>query len=109
MIFQWEPWVLQLVAFLATLPWPDIINGTFESAGGFFILLSVRKLHYEKVVRGVSWIHAAFFSTWGYWNLFYYPHLDQWMSFFGGAFLVAVNTVWLGQMWYYLLAERHRN
>ncbi len=86
---------------------PDLINGAFESAGGFFILLSVRKLHHEKKVRGVSWVHAAFFSSWGYWNLFYYPHLDQWLSFWGGAFLVAMNTLWLLQMAYYLRAEKN--
>jgi hypothetical protein len=85
---------------------PDIINGLFESAGGFFIALSVIKLYREKLVRGVSWVHAAFFSTWGYWNLFFYPNLGQWFSFFGGAFLVAMNTAWLFQMAYYLRAER---
>lgn len=86
--------------------WMDFVNGTFESLGGFFILLSVVKLYHDKRVRGVSWIHAAFFSSWGYWNLAYYPHLGQWMSFIGGAFLVAVNTVWLLQMLYYLRVER---
>lgn len=80
---------------------PDFINGAFETAGGFFILLSVIKLHREKMVRGVSWLHAGFFATWGYWNLFFYPHLDQWLSFWGGLFLVAVNTWWLGQLVYY--------
>lgn len=85
---------------------PDIINGLFESLGGFFILLSIRRLHREKLVRGVSWVHAAFFTTWGFWNLFFYPQLGQWMSFAGGAFLVAANTAWLLQMWYYLRAEK---
>jgi len=81
---------------------PDLINGLFECCGGFFIALSVRKLHRDKKVKGVSWVHAAFFSAWGYWNLFYYPHLGQWLSFAGGVFLVAVNTLWLCQMWYWL-------
>lgn len=31
---------------------PDIINGTFESTGGFFILLSVVKLSRDKKVQG---------------------------------------------------------
>lgn len=84
---------------------PDIINGVFESAGGFFIGLSVLKLYREKVVRGVSWIHVSFFTTWGFWNLYFYPHLDQWMSFVGGAFLVTVNAIWLGQMFYYSAKE----
>ena len=83
------------------MTWQDFVNGAFESLGGFFILLSVVKLHRDKTVRGVSWIHVAFFASWGYWNLYFYPHLDQWFSFWGGAFLVAVNTIWLGQLVYY--------
>lgn len=83
------------------IAWPDIINGAFETLGGAFIALSVVKLHREKLVHGVSWLHVAFFSTWGYWNLYFYPHLDQWLSFAGGAILVAVNTTWLAQIVYY--------
>lgn len=85
---------------------PDIINGAFEAAGGFFIWLSIRKLYLEKLVRGVSWVHVAFFSSWGYWNLYFYPHLGQWMSFAGGALLVTANTIWLLQIAFYLSKER---
>jgi membrane protein YdbS with pleckstrin-like domain len=85
---------------------PDFINGAFECAGGFFIWLSVRKLHHDKLVRGVSWPHVAFFSAWGLWNLWFYPHLDQWLSFVGGAVLVIVNLIWLLQIAFYLIQER---
>jgi hypothetical protein len=85
---------------------PDMINGLFESCGGFFVLLGVLNLHRAKTVRGVSWIHVAFFSSWGYWNLYFYPHLNQWLSFSGGVFLVAVNTCWLAQIGYYLIREK---
>lgn len=85
---------------------PDLINGTFESLGAFFILQSVIKLHRDKVVRGVSWLHSGFFAAWGYWNLFYYPHLDQWFSFVGGVGIVAANTFWLGQIIYYTRKEK---
>lgn len=80
---------------------PDLINGTLEACGALFIFLSVRKLYQDKCVRGVSWLHAGFFAVWGYWNLFYYPHLDQWFSFFGGVAIVATNTFWLAQLIYY--------
>jgi len=43
----------------------------------------------------------VFFTSWGMWNLFYYPHLGQWYSFAGGVFIVSVNTFWLGQIIYY--------
>jgi len=80
---------------------PDIINGAYEFLGAPFIFLSVMKLHKDKKVSGVSWIHAGFFASWGYWNLFYYPHLGQWYSFIGGLLLVVVNTIWLFQLVYY--------
>ncbi len=80
---------------------PDIINGTFEGTGGFFILLSVIKLYRDKKVMGVHWGHSAFFTSWGLWNLYFYPHLGQWLSFWGGVFLVSVNAFWLGQIFWY--------
>lgn len=79
----------------------DVINGLFESLGGLFILLSVIRLHREKRVRGVSPWHAAFFTAWGWWNLYYYPSLGQWWSFAGGVLIVMVNSIWLGQLVYY--------
>jgi len=85
---------------------PDFINGSFEACGGYFIYLHIAKLYHDKQVRGVSWKAVAFFGSWGYWNLFYYPHLDQWMSFLGGVGIVTANTIWLGQMFYYLRLER---
>jgi hypothetical protein len=85
---------------------PDHINGTFEALGAFFILQSIIKLHRDKKVRGVSWIHSGFFAAWGYWNLYYYPALEQWWSFAGGAGIVLTNTIWLGQILYYNRKEQ---
>ena len=79
----------------------DIVTGSYEMLGAPFILLSVLKLHKEKKVHGVSWIAVAFFATCGMWNLYYYPHLGQWCSFWGGIAIVLVNTVWLSQLIYY--------
>jgi len=81
--------------------WQDVVNGSYELLGAPFILMSVFKLWKDKKVHGISWIHAGFFATWGYWNLYYYPHLDQWFSFVGGIAIVIVNTFWLGQLLYY--------
>jgi hypothetical protein len=88
---------------------PDLINGLFELAGVAFIFTSIRKLHQDKKVRGVSWAHVAYFSFWGIWNLFYYPSLGQWFSLAGGIGIVLANTVWLLLMLYYLQAERKAN
>jgi len=81
--------------------WPDIVNGIYELFGAPFIFLSILKLHREKQASGISWIHACFFASWGFWNLFYYPHLDQWCSFVGGIMIVIANTIWLGQLLFY--------
>lgn len=79
----------------------DLINGCFELVGGFLYVLNIRAILRDKVVHGVSLLPAFFFSTWGIWNLFYYPSLEQWYSFTGGVFLVTFNTIWLILALYY--------
>jgi len=80
----------------------DLINGCFELFGGCFILLSVLRLYKDKQVYGVNWLHPAYFTAWGWWNLYYYPSLGQWLSFSGGIVIVILNTIWILQMAYYL-------
>ena len=79
----------------------DEINATFELFGGLFVCFSIRTLYLDKVVKGISWFHAVFFLSWGYWNLLYYPSLDQWYSFWGGVVLTIANTIWFSMMVYY--------
>lgn len=80
----------------------DSINSLFEFGGGFFVLLNCIKLHADKQVKGVSFVATAFFMVWGWWNIIYYPALDQWVSAIGAGSVAVVNTVWLGQMIYYM-------
>lgn len=80
---------------------PDMINGLFELFGGLLYILNIRLLLIHKQVQGVSLIPTVFFTSWGIWNLFYYPSLDQWYSFYGGVFLVTVNAIWLLLALYY--------
>jgi len=75
--------------------WPDKINGLYEAVGGFFILLHCWRLYKDKKVKGVSIVAVIFFTSWGVWNLWYYPHLNQWMSFVGGLFIVVSNSLWI--------------
>jgi hypothetical protein len=79
----------------------DIANGAFELAGGGFILLHILKLYADKSVAGVSWIAVAFFTIWGFWNLYYYPKLGQKASYWGGLFVAIMNTIWLALLCYY--------
>jgi hypothetical protein len=80
---------------------PDLVNGSFEFIGSIFLWMNVYRLHADKMLRGYDWKSTAFFSAWGFWNLYYYPSLDQYLSFAGGCSIVLANTVWLVQMYYY--------
>jgi len=79
----------------------DYINGSFEFLGSIMLWSNVHTLYKDKGYLGVCWSTVAFFAAWGYWNLYYYPSLDQWFSFLGGCSITLANTVWLGLMFYY--------
>ena len=87
--------------------WQDKINGLFELLGGIFVMMHCLRLYKDKKVRGVSFTATAYFALWGFWNLHYYPRLDQWMSFTGGLLIVAMNTLWILMMVYYRRREEH--
>jgi hypothetical protein len=76
----------------------DVINGCFETFGGLLVLLHCRQVWRDKQVKGVSIPATAGFTSWGFWNLYYYPHLDQWASFSGGLLIVSANALWLALM-----------
>ena len=79
----------------------DLINGVFESCGGVLLLLNCRRMYLDKQLRGVSILPTIFFTSWGLWNLHYYPSLDQTLSFCGGSILAAANVLMLSMMFYY--------
>ena len=74
---------------------PDLVNGAFEAFGSLFILNHCRALYQSRQADGVSLLSTAFFSAWGFWNIFYYPHLDQMISFYGGLAIASANLVWI--------------
>lgn len=80
---------------------PDAVNGAFEFLGGASVWMHVRTIMRDKQSRGVSPFATAFFTLWGFWNLYYYPSLAQWASFAGGVCIVGGNGVWLYFMWKY--------
>jgi len=85
---------------------PDLFNGLFELFGGILYLLNIKILLRDKKVQGISLLPTVFFTSWGLWNLFYYPSLDQWFSFFGGIVLVLVNAIWLLLALYYTRKQK---
>lgn len=79
----------------------DGINGFFELFSGLMVLAHCRQVRKDKDVAGVSLPAVAFFTMWGVWNLFYYPSLEQHVSFIGGVFIVIANTTYLALLWKY--------
>jgi hypothetical protein len=83
----------------------DLINALFELGGTFMMLPSLERVYRTKIVQGVHWLTPLFFWLWGLWNIFYYPSLDQGLSFIAGCLLFVTNTAWL----YLILRYTPRN
>lgn len=83
------------------IDFPDYINGAFEVLGAVAIFGHVRRVLKDKAVAGVSIASTMFFASWGFWNLYYYPHLGQWASFAGGIAIVLGNCIWITGLIYY--------
>lgn len=81
--------------------WPDLVNASFELFGGFFIFRNCFFLWRDKLVKGVSVLSTVFFTGWGFWNLYYYPSLGQWVSFLGGLLITLGNVFYVSLMIYY--------
>jgi hypothetical protein len=87
---------------------PDLVNGLFEVFGGIAIWLNVKAILKDREVKGINWLTTVFFTTWGFWNLYYYPSLDQWASFWGGLVIVSGNSAWIYLVIKYKWQERKR-
>jgi len=83
------------------MDYPDLINGLFELLGAVAILGHVRRVFKDKAVAGVAIWSTVFFASWGMWNLYYYPHLEQWASLAGGIAIVLGNFLWIAGLVYY--------
>lgn len=84
----------------------DLINGSFEFIGALAVVNNIRVLYNDKAIKGFSVLSSVFFLSWGYWNLVFYPHLNQWLSFVGGCCLAICNTIWIIMMGYYKFIKK---
>lgn len=80
---------------------PDLVNAAFEFGGALAIGASVLRLVKDKQVHGVSLWMIGFFTSWGLWNLFYYPHLGQTWSFVAGIVVLLANLAYLSLLIHY--------
>lgn len=63
--------------------WPDAVNGLLEFVGALMLAMNVVAGRRNKQIKGIHWAPTVFFTTWSVWNLYFYPSLDQWLSFVG--------------------------
>lgn len=79
----------------------DLVNGVFEFCGAAALTMNVKRILRDKQVRGMHWASTIFFTAWSLWNLFYYPALNQWISFAGGCAIALANSTWLALVFIY--------
>jgi uncharacterized membrane protein YfcA len=84
------------------MSWQDIVNGIYEIGGGLFMIWNCYKLYKDKDVKGLSLVSSAFFSTWSFWNIYYYPSLNQIVSLCGAILLSITNVIWMIMALYYV-------
>jgi hypothetical protein len=74
---------------------PDIFNGLLEFVCAVMLCLDIRALAQDGDVAGISIGARGFFWCWSIWNLWWYPHLDQWFSFAGAVCVLVPQTLWI--------------
>lgn len=84
----------------------DLVNGLFECIGGIFSFLNVLKLYKDKQVKGVHILTMIFFTTWGVWNIYFYPVNGLTLSFYGGISVALANVIWCWLYFYYKLKKK---
>lgn len=73
----------------------DLANSFFEFGGAFAKMLDVKALLKSKMYSGFSPASTIFFSSWGFFNIIYYPHLGQMASALGGLSICVINLLYL--------------
>lgn len=84
----------------------DTINALFELGGSIVTWMNFFKLLKDKGVKGVYWATWVFFSSWGIWNIYYYPTLGQYLSFYAGILLASGNIAWLIAAGYFIWSKK---
>jgi len=89
--------------------WTDVVNGCFEGLAGLMVAFSCLKTYKDKKVRGVAPVTVAFFTLWGFWNIYFYPVNGFTWSFIAGLLVVTANLTWVGMLIYYTRKEKKQD
>lgn len=86
----------------------DIVNALFEVFGAVFLSFNIVRLYKDKVLTGVSVVPTTFYTTWGLWNIYFYPATGNYLSGIAGVLVVVVNATWLGMALYYSRGKKFK-
>lgn len=77
---------------------PDHINAVFEVVGSVAVWLNFAAIVKDKGYAGTRIPMMTFFTSWGFWNLYFYGHLLQWWSLCGSLLLTGGNCAVVAAM-----------
>lgn len=86
-----------------------VINSGFEMFASLFLILNCIQLYKDKSTKGVCLWTSLFFTSWGFWNLYYYPSMGDVCSFVAGVAVTIVNITYCSMFIYYANANRLAN
>jgi hypothetical protein len=80
---------------------PDVINAVFEIVGSVATWGTFAAIRKDRGYAGTRIPLMAFFTSWGFWNLYFYSHLLQWLSLVASLGLTGGNVAVIAAMLYY--------
>lgn len=85
----------------------DLLLAAFEvGSAGFGLFTNIPAIRRDKVVRGVSWVQTAFYTGWGFANLYIYAAAGLPLAWWGGMGITLVNIAWLAHVFHYAAQAR---
>jgi hypothetical protein len=79
----------------------DLINAFFPFVGCLFVIINIRQMIKDKMMKGSHWLTPLFFYIGQAWGIFFCYSLNQWFSFIGSFMLLVCSIVWYLTMIYY--------
>ena len=80
---------------------PDRVNAAFEVVGAVSVWANFAAILKDKGYAGTRIPMMAFFTSWGFWNLYFYSHLLQWASLGASLGLTSGNVAVVAAMVYF--------
>lgn len=79
----------------------DLFNGLFEAASALFTIGNILQTIKDQELKGMRLESILFFTSWGLFNLYFYPSHGLILSFLGGCAIVTANVVWISCILYF--------